>query len=67
MPTGLLICILTSELPPDGSLRGVASLLPSLDFGVQKLPTGDAPGYNSCTCCGVTLSIPGQCVSSFIA
>ena len=43
MPTKLLICILTSELPLDGSLRSVASLLPRVDFALKKLSTGDAP------------------------
>ena len=42
MPTELLICILPSELPFDGSLLGVARLLPSIDFSAQYLLAGHA-------------------------
>ena len=39
----LCICILSSKFPLDGSLKGVSSLLRSLDFGYQQLPTGHPP------------------------
>ena len=43
MSTELSISVLASELPLDGSLRSVASLLPRVDFALKKLLTGDAP------------------------
>jgi hypothetical protein len=42
MSTELLICILGSELPLDGSLRSVASLLPRVDFALKEVSTGHA-------------------------
>ena len=37
-----LICVLTSERPLDGLLRGVARLLPRVNFALQKLSAVDA-------------------------
>ena len=36
------IRILTSKVPLDGSLLGIAGLLPGIDFGLQKFSAGDA-------------------------
>jgi hypothetical protein len=43
MPTEPQIRLLTSERPLDGSLGGVPSLLPRLDFSAQKFSTVDTP------------------------
>ena len=43
MASQLLVCILPSELPLDGSLLGVARLLPGIDFGAKYLLAGHAP------------------------
>ena len=43
MLTELVICILSSELPLDGSLQRVSRLLPSVDLGAQELVAVDAP------------------------
>ena len=39
----LPICILSSEIPLDGSLFLVAGLLPGINFGLQKFSIGNAP------------------------
>ena len=41
MTSQFLIRILSSEVPLEGSLLGVASLLPSIDLVVQRWPAGD--------------------------
>ena len=43
MPAKLLICILPSEFPLDGSLERVARVLPCIDLDAQKLPAVDTP------------------------
>ncbi len=39
MSAELLICFLASELPLDGLLRGVASLLPRVNLALQTVLT----------------------------
>ena len=43
MSAELLICILTSERPLDGSLSGVTSLLPRVNLALQKVAVFNAP------------------------
>ena len=38
-----LICVLTSEVPLNGSLFGISCLLPRIDFGLQKVAAANAP------------------------
>ena len=38
----LVICILSSELPLDGSAQRVSICLPGIDFASQELLAGDA-------------------------
>src|SRR5665647_78958 len=49
MPTELLIRILSGELPLDGPLQGVSSLLPGIDLVAQELSAVDAPVQASAT------------------
>ena len=43
MASQFSICILSREVPLDGSLFGVLRLLPSVYFRLQKLSTGNTP------------------------
>ena len=43
MTPQLAICILSSEIPLDGSILGVACLLPCSHFGFQKFSITNAP------------------------
>ena len=43
MPPHLLICVLSSEGPLDGSPQCVSRLLPGIDLAAQELPAVDAP------------------------
>jgi hypothetical protein len=43
MPSQLLICVLSSECPLDGSLQRVSRLLPGIDLAAQEFSAVDAP------------------------
>ena len=43
MSTELLVRVLSSELPLDGSLQRVSYLQPSIDLGAQELAAVDTP------------------------
>ena len=43
MSTELLICVLTGERPPDGSLCDVTGLLPGVNLALQSVSTFNTP------------------------